>query len=127
MGVVALDSSLSVLYDPSSLRAKSAGIRIMIVRIRRHLEDIVCGEEGSPTLLQLLTNERSGQNHTQRVKVKRRTSKKMNIKTVLGPKRMKAGVHPLNKKRGPSSRSAVVRTSTGCVLPCCEGLVRAVA
>ena len=34
-----------------------------------------------------------------------RTSKKTNISTVLGPRRMNAGVQPLKRNFGPSSRS----------------------
>ena len=38
------------------------------------------------------------------------TSKKMNIKTVFGPRRTKAGVQPLKRNLGPSSRRAWRRT-----------------
>lgn len=41
---------------------------------------------------------------------KRHTSKKTNNKTVLGPKRMKAGVQPLKRNVMPSSRMERART-----------------
>ena len=45
------------------------------------------------------------------------TSKKTNISTVLGPRRMNAGVHPLNKNMGPSFCNDRRRTSRGLALP----------
>lgn len=37
-------------------------------------------------------------------------SKKTNSRTVLGPRRINAGVHPMNRNRGPSCRREVVNT-----------------
>jgi len=44
-------------------------------------------------------------------------SKKTNNSTVLGPRRINAGVQPLNKNMGPSFRNERVRTSNGFALP----------
>lgn len=44
------------------------------------------------------------------------TSKKTKSKTVFGPRRTKAGVHPLKRNRGPSSRSDLRNTSIGLAL-----------
>ena len=47
------------------------------------------------------------------------TSKKTNKSTVLGPRRMNAGVHPLNKNMGPSFCNDRRKTSRGLALPDC--------
>lgn len=44
------------------------------------------------------------------------TSKKTNSSTVLGPRRINAGVQPLNKNMGPSFCNERVNTSSGLAL-----------
>jgi hypothetical protein len=45
------------------------------------------------------------------------TSKKTNNRMVLGPRRLNAGVHPLNRNMTPSSRSERLRIPTMPMLP----------
>ena len=52
------------------------------------------------------------------------TSKNTKRRTVFGPRRINAGVQPLKRNLGPSSRNDRVKTLIGVTLEDCEGMIK---
>ena len=90
-------------------------------------------DEFSPAVLELLWRDvgKYRTSRTQRTghssdapREEIRTSKNTKSRTVFGPRRMKAGSHPLNRNRAPSSRNDFCRTCTRLWSVDCEGSQR---